>query len=385
MNHKSFDFFFELYERKNIPAPYLKVKNTTDNSVLENNSDSINIDNYVYNNFFIPDYFLTVFDNTKFRLLKVNQFFKGYAIFLHGMESADEYIKKRFKKNAKSIRRRIKRLEGCFDINYTMYYGEIEQERYDELIEHARKMLIRRFEQRNDVSVSLMQWDKVKKIFFDMINSKKASLFLITQNNIPIVVSLNYHYKQVMFSSISAYDIDFEKFSLGSVEIFNKLNWCINNQHTIYEMGMGDLDYKNQWCNHLYHFRQEIIYPQKSFNALLNANILHLKSSLKEMVYKTFYVKWKRFKNKRKKPFVSIHEIVKEDVIDLNSFGSLHEINLNTDEYRILKKPLYDFLYQRKEHINKVKVKKIEELENSFVIIGSTETQKIKVINNRRS
>ena len=102
------------------------------------------------------------------------------------------------------------------------------------------KMLIKRFEQRNDVSQTLTQWDRYKEMYFSLINEKRASLFVIYHENTPIVISLNHHFQGRLFSAISSYDIDFGKFSLGSVEIYKKLDWCIANQHQSYEMGMGD-------------------------------------------------------------------------------------------------------------------------------------------------
>ncbi len=380
MKKENIDYFFELYERGVIPKLFSKVNTFDDGKSIINHKYDENLvrdSGKIYSVFFIPDYLKPSINSEIFSLKKVSQFFKGYAIFLNDFASADAYIKHRFRSNAKGIRRRVKRLESCFRISYKTFYGDIEKEEYDFLMECLRKMLVRRFEQRNDVSQSLTQWERYQKMYFSLINEKKASLFVVFENNDPIVVSLNHHFQGKLFSAISSYDIDYGKFSLGSVEIYKKLDWCINNNHDSYEMGMGDLSYKREWCNHIYHFEHQIIYPKRSILASINAFVEYLKVSAKEFVFKVAYVRYKKFKANRKKNnnFETPYE--SSPIEEVNNDIGYSVVDYNNQEYSFLRKPTFDFLYSAIDHVSNVKVFEISKEKKTYLIVGKSKMQKI--------
>ncbi|MFD2562435.1 GNAT family N-acetyltransferase [Aquimarina rubra] len=375
------DYFFELFEKCSIPKLFSEVRSSEnekgiinpdyDNS-LEQNPDK------VYSVFFIPDYLKPHSNSGNFVVKKVEQFFKGYAVFLDGFASADAYIKHRFRSNAKGIRRRIKRLESCFNISYKTYYGAIEEEDYEFLMDALEKMLVRRFEQRNDVSQSLLRWDHYKQMYFSLINEKKASMFVAFDNNQPIIVSLNHHFQDRLFSAISSYDIDYSKFSLGSVEIYKKLDWLIENDHKSYEMGMGDLSYKREWCNHIYNFEHQIIYPKKSVVGFFKGNIEYLKVKLKEFVFKIAYVRYKKYKAKRKKNPIAFTEEYQVAAIEEAVYDKkLPVIDYNTKDHRQLRRIVFDFLYTSIDNVANVKVLEVSKKEKTYVIVGKSKMQKV--------
>ncbi|MEW7278488.1 GNAT family N-acetyltransferase [Aquimarina sp. 2201CG1-2-11] len=377
------DYFFELYEKKSIPNIFSKLSaSKNQEQILNPDYDKKIVDkkDSVYSVFFIPDYFKPEIDHKVLAVKKVKQFFKGYTIFLDGFVDADAYVKHRFRSNAKAIRRRVKRLETCFDISYKTYYGAIEEEEYHELMDRLEEMLVKRFEERNDVSQSLLRWDYYKDMYFSLINKKQASLFVVYHKKTPIVVSLNHHFKERLFSAISSYDIDFRKFSLGNVEILKKLDWCIQNGHKSYEMGMGDLSYKREWCNHVYNFEHQIIYPKNSFLGVLKAMIEYIKVSFKEFVYKKTYVKYKKYKT-RKKQAISNDEMFCQvsKIEDLNYNDKHTVIDYNHSDYDFLRKIVFDFVYTSIEHISNVSVVEISKTEKSFLILGSSKMQKVIV------
>lgn len=382
MKKVQIDYFFELFEKGLIPKIFPKISNLESEEELINpdyDEKLINNPDKVYSVFFIADYLKPELNARVFNLKRVHQFFKGYAIFLDGFVSADAYIKYRFRSNAKGIRRRVKRLESCFQISYKTYYGAIGEEEYNLLMDCLEKMLIRRFKQRNDVSQSLIRWDHYKNIYFSLINQKKASLFVVYDDNNPIVISLNNHFYKRLFSAISSYDIDYQKFSLGSVEIYKKLDWCIANGHKSYEMGMGDLTYKREWCNHIYNFEHQIIYPKRSISAAVSATIEYLKVGLKEFVFKIAYVRYKKYKAKRKKSTVTIQESKYQvlPIVEAQNNKQYPIIDYNSDEYRFLRKIVFDFLYTSIEKVSDVRVLKVLEEENTYLIIGKSKMQKI--------
>lgn len=380
MKKKHIDYFFELYEKSTIPRIFPQIINQGDQSVITNPNYECTLKdiNTIHSVFFIPDYLRPVLDENTFSTKKIEQFFKGYAIILDEFANADAYIKYRFRSNAKGIRRRVRRLESCFQISYKTFYGEIKKEEYDFLMDSLEKMLIKRFEERNDVSQTLLRWEYYKNLYFSLINTKKASLFVIYENDNPIVVSLNHHFKQRLFSAISSYDIDFRKFSLGSVEIYKKLDWCIENNYKSYEMGMGDLDYKREWCNHIYNFQHQIIYAKKSLKAALFANIEYAKVYLKEIVYKIGYVRYKKYKSRKKTATLVTRPQYQLSTIEQLQYNQKHpSVNYNHKDYLFLRNIVFDFLYTATENVSDVSVVKLSEEKDDYLILGKSKMQKV--------
>jgi len=382
MKKEQIDYFFELFEKCSIPKLFSEVYSGDDTDAIENkdfDEDLVHTPNTIYSVFFIPDYLKPGLSSTNFSIKKVEQFFKGYAIFLDGFDSADAYIKHRFRSNAKGIRRRIKRLETCFQISYKTFYGDIKQEEYSFFMDCLEKMLVRRFEQRNDISQSLLRWDHYKQMYFSLINEKKASLFVVFDNENPIVVSLNHHFNDRLFSAISSYDIDYSKFSLGSVEIYKKLDWLLENDHKSYEMGMGDLSYKREWCNHIYNFEHQIIYPKKSLMGWIKGTIEYRKVQLKEFVFKIAYVRYKKFKAKRKAtPMVSNDSQPQVFPIEPVAYDNdLVPIDYTTEEYRPLRSIFFDFLYTSIDNVKDARVLEVSKDEKIYLIVGRSKMQKV--------
>ncbi len=380
MKKKYIDYFFEFFEKNSIPKLFSGI-HSSDNKRIENDTydkDLVDNPNTIYSVFFIPDYLTPIFDSKNLVVKKVSQFFKGYAIFLDGFTSADAYIKHRFRSNAKGIRRRIKRLESCFDISYKTYYGAIKEEEYEFLMNSLEKMLIRRFEERNDTSQSLLRWEHYKKMYFSLINEKKASLFVVLAKGEPIVVSLNHLFEGRLFSSISSYDIDYSKFSLGSVEIYKKLDWLIENNYASYEMGMGDLSYKREWCNHIYNFEHQIIYPKKSLIGFIKGNLEYLKVKSKEYIFKKAYLPYKKYKAKKKeKNIINTQEYKALSIEELKYTAEYPSVDYRTKEFLFLRRMVFDFLYTSIDHIDNVSVVRNSENNEEYLILGKAKMQKV--------
>ena len=194
-----------------------------------------------------------------------------------------------------------------------------------------KEMIIRRFKQRNDVNENLLNWNHYHKISFGLINEKKASMFVIMNAQTPICISVSNHFNGKMFSSVSSYDIDFSKFSLGSIEIYKKLERCIKNNHNTYEFGMGDLSYKREWSNHIYNFKHQIIYPNKSIIATIIAYIEFIKVSTKETIYKLIYNRYKKWETKWKKTDAFGKGYKEVPIHDITDFKNYNRIDYNLD------------------------------------------------------
>lgn len=381
MKKTRIDYFFELFEKTIIPKIFsrvecLKKEEPIINPDYEDNRGST--PKTIYSIFFIPDYLKPISNKDSFKVKKITQFFKGYAIFLEGFTSADAYIKYRFKSNAKGIRRKINRLESCFNISYKTYYGTIKQEEYNFLMNALEKMLVKRFQQRNDESQSLLRWEYYKKMYFSLINEKRASMFVVYDNNKPIVVSLNHHFYKRLFSAISSYDIDYAKFSLGSLEIYKKLDWCIANNHISYEMGMGDLTYKREWSNHIYNFEHQIIFPKNNSAAAFYGNLEYIKSFIKELIFKIAYVRYKKYKAKRKKNDNTIGLKYETFPIEKAEYSKEYPVvDFNNDDYAFLRNIIFDFLYSSIENVSDIKVLEVSKKEKTYIIAGKSKMQKV--------
>ncbi len=378
MNKKNIDFFFEYYEKSNIPDTFSEVLYIQEQKKIANSNynASKNLEN-INSIFFIPNYIIPKIDSNLFKVKKVTQFFKGYTVLLDEFTTVDDYLKFRFKKNAKSILKRVKRLELCFPISYHFFYGSISQVDYDFFMNSLKEMIINRFKQRDDISQNLLNWDHYQKIFFSLINEKKASLFVIKNDDEPICISISNHFNGKLFSSVSSYNIDYGKFSLGNIEIYKKLEWCLKNGHNAYEMGMGDLSYKREWSNNIYNFEYQIIYPKKSILGIVRANIEYAKVQMKEGLYKIAYVKYKAWKAKRKKttPFLAKYSIAKLDnELTLENFSI---VDFNIENYHFLRKPLFDFLYLSIENISTVVIYEVSKPEKIYLIVGKTKRQQV--------
>ncbi len=281
MEKQNNNLFLNIFEKENgIPGYYESIYYPVDDVFLHT---SDYIEEFLYPNIndllhvpFVPDYLKTKLKNEDELQLKIFHQQKGYAADLSNFQDVESYLKSQFKNNAKTIRRYVNRLESCFDIEYKLFYGQMDKNEYDQLLQVLRSMIIQRFQQRNEQSKSLMEWERTVALTYPLILNKRASIFVIYESGKPIEIAINYHFKQILFSYISSYDIDYAKFGLGHVEIYKQLEWCLKNNFNRFEMGWGDLDYKRRWSNHIYNFEQHLFYQKKSYPAKIKFKIKEL-------------------------------------------------------------------------------------------------------------
>lgn len=216
----------------------------------------------------VPDY-LALNSHLKNKILKVvPQYNWGYSIDLRGFSSIDDYLESQFRSKPRSIvRRYVRRLESCFPIRYALYHGEVDQETYHGIFTALHTMIRARFGHKKETHKELWRWNELQDRTYHQILKRQASLFVIYDGEKPIEISLNYHVGPVLFSSISSHDMDYAKFGLGHVEIYKQLEWCLNNGYSLFEMGVGGMDYKRKWSNHIYRFAHWIIFPENKLSA----------------------------------------------------------------------------------------------------------------------
>ena len=333
-------------------------------------------DEKVYSIRLVPPHFnLTIKDNEEWDFHSIPQYNWGYAILLENYSNTEEYLQKQFKANfRKVVKRYVARLEGCFDIRYHTFYGEIEQNEYDFLMEKLHLMVKRRFTQKGERHLDLHKWDRLKKDGLHLINERKASLFVIYQGNEPIEISLNYHYDQILFSAISSYDTAYSKFGLGHVEIYKQLDWCFEHGFIIFEMGVGGMDYKRRWSNSVYRFEHHIVFKRNHFTQLFFGTFEILRVKCKE------YLKSKGLNEihskirlpSQKKSQVPTHNFLKKE--EPNKLYLREKLNPLDKANDTLTKAVCDFLYLHKLHLNRIKVYLYNETESYWIWVEDEKT-----------
>lgn len=370
MKRIQIDFFDDLFEKEEGIHPVFYDLRYADSGQVLYQSENQKVNGYqnLKNVFFIkffPDYLKpTINDEPSFKV-KNHKHVKGYAINIEGFLDIETYIKHQFKANSKTVRRYVNRLESCFNISYKLYFGEIEKQLYDLIFDTLHTMLSNRFQQRKDKDQSQKRWNRVRKETFELINAKRASLFVIYEGEKPIEISINYHFKDVLHSSISSYDIDYAKFGLGHVEIYKQVEWCIANNYKIFEMGRGDLDYKRRWSNLIYDFEYLIIYPKNLLPARAFAQVQSLAIQLK------LYIKSKNLhkapskftaffqKDQSNQEHNAAYNVTKMEDVSIN-IGGRPVIDINEDSHSFLRRGVYDLLYMHGEYLPDLEIYEIE-------------------------
>lgn len=326
----------------------------------------------------IPDFFEIEIDMDHVGRYVIPQHNWGYAIRLN-VDTVDDYLNNQFKSKYRSIiRRYVKRLESCFQIEYKLFYGEISEEQYHFLMNCIHQMILRRFKQRREQHKALKDWKEIYNDSLSMILQKKASLFVIYDGENPIEISLNYHFDKILFSSISSYDIDYAKFGLGHVEIYKQLEWCINNDYEIFEMGVGGTNYKRRWSNFIYRFQNHVTYVKSSskqrFQAFFLRSLVGFIEYLKSLgINELLYTTVNRISQlvKTRETYLNNNPVPQTETTLVDHLPeNAVAIPVNFSKYPFLKKPICDYLYTNVEHKCHLKLYKVDELKNTFYIKG---------------
>lgn len=377
------NFYFNFFEKNKYPNIYTSIKSIV---------NSIPINAKTLNDFEPEDFgtliielfpsYLTYQVNSRFTfdLQKIFRV-KGYCIAIGKEENLEGYLKTNFKPNFRtSMRRRLKGLETCFNINYSMFYGHIKQSEYHLIMSTLRIMLIRRFNQRNNKNLILNKWEVYYSTTFDLINTKKASLYVIYDDTKPIQISLSYHNDKILFLAIPTYDIDYAKFGLGNISVLKILEWCIVNKYDVMDMGFGAFDYKVKWCNETYDFEHHLFYTKSSMLSRILVFYISAKTKLINYLLSKkvnlYYHQLKTFSLGRKKSDQKKFNKTKVDInsTELNKCTIVYPLKDNS--FAFLRRALYDFLYTCQEHASKVEV---YEFERNRIYFFKVESQILKI------
>ncbi|WNH10233.1 GNAT family N-acetyltransferase [Thalassobellus suaedae] len=221
---------------------------------------------------FIPQYFnLVIKDNSNLKKTRLNSVEKGFLVNLKNYTNVNSYMLSQFSaKSRTKIRSNLKRLELCFNITYKFYYGSISKKDYEFLFKNLETLINTRFLEINKEHQALKNWKQYRNNVYDMVLNKSASIFVIYDDDKPIDICISYHFENITINHIRSFDIDYSKFRLGYLDIYKQLEWSFEKGFEIFDLGMGKLRYKEEWCNEIYTFNHHIIFNRrKVLNYLL--------------------------------------------------------------------------------------------------------------------
>ena len=372
------NFTLDFFLKNSIPPVYDGFQNKTNGRYFLNKASVIpNLKNEIHVINHIPPYLeLRINNDIAYDYYKTT-FLKGFLVNLDGYNSITEYLGNQFGAKSRSKMRAYKnRLEACFSVRYKMFYGTIGKKEYNFLFDRFLIMIKRRFSQRKETHGALKYWDLIKETAYSRILRKEASLFVIYDRDKPIDICLNFHHQNIFNNSIRSYDIDYYKFRLGHIDILKQLEWCLENNHTIFDLSYGDLDYKRKWCNTVYEFEQHVLFPKnlihKRVLAFLVLKLISLKAFLKKkkinLLFKSVksILKRKKVKTSENQEHISLkitpipENIVLEDCI---------KIDISKEEFSFLRKEIYDFQYSRRAHSENISVYKSVDNDNTFIVL----------------
>jgi len=282
------DFIFKIFKERYLPPFYCKVKNKfSDTSInLPNEKNTIPLKNKIYVVNDVPGYLDSEIKTKEDSLkLKVVRQYKGFLLNIKDFKKTEQYLNSVLsKRGRKKLRSQKNKLEQDCNIQYCMYYGEISKFTYDHLFDAFKILLKKRFDSKQVYNRNLLKWDYYHKLTYSLILEKKASLFVIYDNEKPINITLNFHVEDMLFSYIQTFDADYSRFNLGDIDILKHVEWCIQNKMTIIDLSKGDFAFKRKWCNHIYDFDYHIFYNSKSFISTFLAHTTAAKLKLKQFL-----------------------------------------------------------------------------------------------------
>jgi len=248
----------------------------------------------------VPNYIKTDdgFQSLDIGVLKLKQY-KGLYVDIAQYNAIDEVVLKCYSssKSRYNFRRSVKQLNEKYEITKKMFFGDIQREEYDQLINDFQRILEIRFDAKNTHNTVLPMWDFYKEVLFPLINEKRVALFVIYDSGKPIAMSFNFAYDDNMAVAMRTFDISYSRMGLGNIEIYYLIEWCIENKIKILDFSKGESDYKERWCDTEYLYEHHIIYDSNSLKAKTTAKAVasfyNFKQFLRDKNINSLVTKWK--------------------------------------------------------------------------------------------
>ena len=317
------------------------------------------------------------------KLKKVYQY-QGFLMDLSEFSSTETYVNSQFSsKNRREFRSNERRLNVCFNASHRFFYQDISKTDYNFIFDSFYELLSARFSGKNTNYHHLesQKWNYYKDLVFPMIKAKKASFLVIYDEEKPIGITLNFHSESVLFETITVFDTDYSKFSIGKLSIIKLLDFCFEHQISKSDFSKGDFDYKRKWGNIIYDFNYHILYDSNSLQSKLTAFCLErffkFKLYLREKKINQWYRKT-MFKLKKSSGTKNEWGDFKiEKLTEFQPDATFDLIDFKQPKYSGLLYVVYSFLFYNPQSVNEVKVYKSKNMANMYVIFGEEKAQKV--------
>ncbi len=376
LNYINFNFSFDFFKNHTLHPFYTSIFNPFTNKTYTNKDfrEISFVNKNIHEIKFIPSFFQLKHQElpSNYNIIKYKRI-ENFFIDLQNFSSAENFLKSQMGSKSRSqLRRRIHRLENCFDIQYKFYFGEITKQNYDKLFDHIEVFINRRFIQRNDIFSHEKNMSNIRKNSFQMILDKKASLFVIYADRKIIDVCLNYHFQNVVQHFIRSYDIDYSKFWIGQIDIYKQIEVCIEHNFTIFDFMWDELLYKKRWSNTTTIYEHHFIYkknnPLKKPIVLLMIGLYKLNDSFKTTSFYKSFINFKKslFNKNAKKPTQLIITI--KPITEVPKMDSLKKIDIENKNYLSIRKTVYDFQYLNFEASKNIEVFQLKNSKNNYII-----------------
>ncbi|WNH10229.1 GNAT family N-acetyltransferase [Thalassobellus suaedae] len=369
---RKIDFGLDVLEKNDFKSYYSYVFNDEIGGLISKsqNNDFLKNKAFIINE--VPSYIKTKINNSSDTIkIKTINTYSGSFINISKYNNIDLYLKKEISSQRRSTLNRCqKRLDLCINPSYKIFYGDISRTEYNKIFNDYKLMLKRRLAQKNSYWEELEFWEERYARTYDLINEKKASIFVIYDSDKPISIYINSNFNDILYIEVIAYDIDYSKFKLGFSALVKVIEWAILNNYKLIDMSKGDFYYKERFRNGTYYFQKHLIYDNSNLSIKLNIFVLFLKLKamynllpiLKKLkinkIYRSYIIR--KNKNKLSTNTLENYSFSKEKIDSFN-FVKSDKINIEEAKYFFLKEEFHNYLFLNFEKKTDVDIYKIND------------------------
>ena len=233
------NFHLELFEERSVPYLYEGIKDIPGN--LYSNSTGLSKGITIVN-LIAPFFNVSQADLIPSCGVFSRRYRLGFAMDLKDYESPRTFLQNQLgKKIFKNLRQERNQLERKFNITFKVYYGDIDPDVYTLMLDKLKSFITRRFEGKTSKHLALKKWDFYKKSLRNEILARNASMFVLFDQDNPIAIAVNYHFRNIMFAAIISFDTQYSKYSLGKQMFYRQVEWCFENNYQLIDLGWGYL------------------------------------------------------------------------------------------------------------------------------------------------
>ncbi len=287
---------------------------------------------------------------------------RTYVIELNRYSDANQYMEQHFgSKSRSSLRRYKKRLEECFDIRYEVYQGNIDKKWYNEIFEHLRTLMIRRFKKKKEENYELQHLDEIKADLYPMLLQNRATLYVIYANGEPVSIRINMMKDKLAFYILSAYNPDYDIFRLGKLDMSQNISWFINQGYTTYDLLKGYAYIKEKWADRTY--ANNLVFVNEASNLWNQLKFFFTLASVRfrhTMIKKLKYIGLDKIIHRIKRRKVNHLDKANYVVLPFKETEAIKTIHknalINLEENKSLIAPIIELAYKHRSCFDQIQV-----------------------------